>query len=55
MGESESEGLTERYWGSGAHVLVAVIVDQTLKVVDIDLGLIQNNLIVDRTSGTLNR
>lgn len=50
----ESRVLTERYGGGGAHVLVAVIVDQALELVDIALSLVHDDLIVDGTSSTLN-
>lgn len=45
--------LTQRHWSGRAHVLVGELVDHLLELIDRDLGLIQEHMIVDRTSSTL--
>lgn len=48
-----NEVLTERDGSGGSHVLVRELVDHLLQVVDRDLGLIHEDVVVNRASSTL--
>jgi hypothetical protein len=50
----ELKELTERDRSGGARILVAVIINQALEFIDVALSLIHDDLIVNRSSGTLN-